>query len=236
MFKGFFIKSFIPLNQIHFMKKLKILNTHYITHDVKRFVLEKPADFEYAPGQSAHISINIPGWEDKVRPLTLTSLQHWDFVELIVKIYEDHKGVTAQMAKLNTGDELIVHDVFGNIKDKGPGIFIAGGTGITPFIPIFRALYESGNLRNLALLYSNKTKQDIILFEELTQMLGPAFKNIFTREGVIGFRERRIDRKFLVENIGDFNFRFYVCGPKKFTEEICEALVSLGVDPEFLVV
>jgi len=218
------------------MKKLKILSTHYITHDVKRFVLEKPEDFEYSPGQSAHISINIPGWEDKIRPLTLTSLHHWDFVELIVKIYEDHKGVTAQMAKLNTGDELLIHDVFGTIKYKGPGIFIAGGTGITPFIPIFRALFESGNLRNLALLYSNKTKQDIILFEELTQMLGPAFKNVFTREGVIGFRERRIDRKFLVENIEDFNFRFYVCGPKKFTEEICEALVSLGVDPEFLVV
>lgn len=218
------------------MQPLKIKHTQYITHDVKRFVLEKPGNFEYAPGQSAHISINLPEWADKIRPFTFTSLQHWDYLEFIVKIYEEHQGVTAQMGKLNAGDELLLHDVFGTIKYKGPGIFIAGGTGITPFIAIFRALFESGNLRNLALLYSNKSQDDIILHDELTKMLGPAYKNVFTRQGVIGFRERRIDKKFLIENIGDFSFRFYVCGPKSFTEEICDALVSLGADPEYLII
>jgi ferredoxin-NADP reductase len=218
------------------MQRLKILNTYFVTHNVKRFVLEKPPEFTYTPGQSAHISINLPNWKDQIRPFTFTSLQHWDYLEFIIKIYEDHKGVTSQMGKLNAGDELLLHDVYGTIKYKGPGIFIAGGTGITPFIAIFRALFESGNLRNLALLYSNKTKEDIILHDELAKMLGPAYKNVFTKEGVIGFRERRIDRKYLIETIGNFDSRFYVCGPKKFTEEVCDALVSLGADPEFLIV
>ncbi|WP_139853935.1 FAD-binding oxidoreductase [Aequorivita sinensis] len=218
------------------MQTLKIISNQYITHNVKRFVLEKPKDFTYAPGQSAVISINIPGWENQLRPYTFTSLQHWDYLEIIVKIYEEHEGVSAQMGKLNTGAELLLHEVFGTIKYKGPGIFIAGGTGITPFIAIFRALFESGNLRKVALLYSNRTKDDIILHDELTKMLGPAYKNVFTKEGVIGFRERRIDRKYLIETIGNFDSRFYVCGPQDFTEEICEALVSLGADPEYLVV
>lgn len=218
------------------MQRLKILTTHYITHDVKRFVLEKPEGFEYAPGQSARISIDLPGWENKIRSFTFTSLQHWEFVEFIIKIYDDHKGVTSEMGKLKPGAELLLHDIYGSIQYKGPGVFIAGGTGITPFIAIFRALSESGNLRKVALLYSNKTKEDIILHDELTKLLGPAYKNVFTREGVIGFRERRIDRKFLIENIGNFDFRFYVCGPKEFTEEICAALISLGADPESLIV
>lgn len=218
------------------MQRLKILNTHFITHDVKRFVLEKPADFEYTPGQSAHISINLPDWEDKIRPYSFTSLPDWDYLEFIIKIYDDQKGVSSQMGKLNVGEEFLLHDIFGTIKFKGPGVFIAGGTGITPFIAIFRALFYSGNLREVALLYSNKSKEDIILHDDLTKMLGPAYKNVFTREGVIGFRERRIDRKFLIENIGDFNFRFYVCGPKKFTEDVCEALISLGAKPEYLIV
>lgn len=218
------------------MQTLKIISNQYITHNVKRFVLEKPKNFTYAPGQSAVISINIPGWENQLRPYTFTSLQHWDYLEIIVKIYEEHEGVSAQMGKLNTGAELLLHEVFGTIKYKGPGIFIAGGTGITPFIAIFRALFESGNLRKVALLYSNRTKDDIILHDELTKMLGPAYKNVFTKEGVIGFRERRIDRKYLIETIGNFDSRFYVCGPQDFTEEICEALVSLGADPEYLVV
>lgn len=218
------------------MQVLKIINTNYITHDVMRFVMEKPAGFEYNPGQSAHISINLPGWEDKKRPYSFTSLQHWDYLEFIIKIYPEHHGVSEQLGKLKAGDELLLHDVFGSIKYKGPGIFIAGGTGITPFIAIFRALYHSNNLRNIALLYSNKTKDDIILHDELSKILGPSYQNVFTRDGVIGFRERRIDRRFLIENIGDFNFRFYVCGPKLFTEEICEALVSLGADPAYLVI
>ncbi len=218
------------------MQSLKIRNTHFITHNVKRFVLEKPEGFKYTPGQSAQISINLPEWKDQIRPFTFTSLQSWNYLEFIIKIYDDHEGVTFQMGKLNAGDELLLHDVYGTIHYKGPGIFIAGGTGITPFIAIFRALFESGNLRNLALLYSNKTKDDIILHDELTKMLGPAYRNVFTKEGVIGFRERRIDRKFLIETIGDFDSRFYVCGPKIFTEEICDALVSLGADPEYLII
>ena len=153
------------------MQRLKILNSHYITQNVKRFVLEKPSGFKYNPGQSAHISINLPGWEDKIRQFTFTSLEHWDHLEFIVKIYEDHKGVTLQMGKLNTAMSCCFTIYMEQFNIKAHGIFIAGGTGITPFIAIFRALFESGNLRNLALLYSNKTKDDIILHDELTKML-----------------------------------------------------------------
>lgn len=218
------------------MHTLKILNTSYLTHNVKRFVVEKPKDFHYPPGHSAHISINIPGWEEEVRPFTFTSLNDWPHLEFIIKIYEAREGMTAQMAKLNAGGEILLHDVFGSIKYKGPGIFLAGGTGITPFIAIFRALFHSDNLRNNGLIYSNRSRHDIILFDELTQMLGPAYINVFTRQGVIGFKERKIDRTFLIETIRDFNRHFYVCGPQSFTTNICDHLISLGANPDFLVI
>jgi len=44
---------------------LKILDTSYVTHNVKRFVLEKPADFSYIPGHSTHLAVNMPGLEDQ---------------------------------------------------------------------------------------------------------------------------------------------------------------------------
>ena len=218
------------------MYTLKILGTSYLTHDVKQFVVEKPKDFVYRPGQSTHLSINLPGWEDKLRPFTFTSLNEWPHLEFIVKIYDDRDGVTKEMGKLNAGAEFLLHDVFGTISYKGPGIFIAGGTGITPFIAIFRALYYSGNLKGVALIYSNKRKDDVILGEELFKMLGPAFMNVFTREGVIGFMEKKIDKKFLIENIGRFDRQFYVCGPRQFTEEITDALLSLGAKAEAIVI
>lgn len=218
------------------MQTLKILDANYITHDVKRFMLEKPKGFINRPGHSAHISINLPGWEDKIRPFTFTSLNEWPYLEFIIKIYEDHDGVTNQLGKIHSGAELILHDVFGTIEYKGPGIFLAGGTGITPFIAIFRALYYSNNLKNTGLIYSNSTKDDIILGEELFKMLGPAYMNVFTKQGVIGFKERKIDKRFLIETIQRFDKRFYVCGPKSFTEDITNDLISLGVNPQSVVI
>lgn len=215
---------------------VKILHTSYIAHDVKRFIVEKPEGYVYRPGQSTYLSMNIEGWEDQKRPFTFTSLNDWPYLEFIVKIYHENKGFTKQLDELHTGAEFILGEPFGSIEYKGPGIFIAGGTGITPFIAIFRALYFSNNLRNVALLYSNKSEDDIILKEELFKMLGPAYMNVFTRQGVIGFMEKKIDRKFLIENIGDFNHRFYVCGPKSFTKDITDALVSLGADHQALVI
>lgn len=214
------------------MHILKILHTNYVTHDVKRFVLEKPKGFGYNTGQAAHLSINKPKWKNKKRPFTFTSLNEWENLEFIIKIYDDHDGVTHQLGKLTEGDEIILHDVFDTFKYRGKGLFIAGGTGITPFLAIFRALYASKNMQGHALIYSNKTQQDVILAEELHEMLGNAFFNVFTKQGVIGFKERRIDRDFLLENIGDFGIQFYVCGSKEFASTLSEALVSLGAKHE----
>lgn len=218
------------------MEKVKIINASYITHNVKRFILERPKDLVYRPGQSALVSINQPDWEDKIRKFSFTSLNDWPFIELIIKIHEDHPGVTKQLGKLNAGDELLIHDVFGSIEFKGPGIFIAGGTGITPFLAIFRALYLTNNLRGIGLLYTNRSQDDIILHDELTKMLGAAYINVFTRQGVIGFNERRIDKNFLIEVISDFSHYFYVCGPKGFAKKIGDALVELGAKSSSLVI
>ena len=86
-----------------------------------------------------------------------------------------------------------------------------------------------------ALIFSNKTADDIIIGEELTKMLGPAFINVFTRQGVIGFRERRIDRNFLIDTIHDFSRHFYVCGPEIFVREIVELLLGLGAPADTVI-
>lgn len=216
---------------------VKILEASYISHDVKRFIVEKPEGFSFIPGQATDVSINHPDWKDKLRPFTFTSLNEWPYLEFIIKIYDDHEGVTNQLGKTNSGAELILYDVYGSIVYKEPGIFIAGGAGITPFIAIFRALHKLKKLLpGNALIFSNKTAADIILGEELALMLGAAYINVFTREGVIGFRERRIDRDYLVETIHDFSRHFYVCGPEVFVKEIVDLLLRLGASADTVII
>ena len=214
---------------------VKVLESQFINYDVKRFEVEKPKGYDFIPGQDVNISINEPDWKTKKRPFTFTNQKDSKNLEFIIKIYKDHNGVTNKLSEVNAGDELILHDVFGAIHYEKPGVFIAAGTGITPFLAIFRDLYKKNKLRGNKLIFVNKTSLDIIAGQELQRMFKDDFRPIFTREGVVGFRGRRIDRKFLIENIVDFSQCFYVCGPAKFVEEIVENLKALGADSKSLI-
>lgn len=215
---------------------VKILEAFYITHDVKCFVVEKPKDFTFISGQATEISINLPSWEDKLRPFTFTSTNDQHYLEFMIKIYRDHDGVTNKLGSINAGAELIIHEVFGAIQYKEKGIFIAAGAGITPFISIFRELYKQNKLYGNSLIYTNKTSEDVIADAELRRLLKKEYLKVFTRENIVGFTGKRIDRNFLIETISDFNQHFYVCGPDDFVHSISKNLIDLGVTSDTLIV
>jgi ferredoxin-NADP reductase len=215
---------------------VKILETFYINHDVKCFLVEKPVGYDFIPGQGTEVSINLPEWKNQLRPFTFTCLREKNYLEFMIKIYRDHNGVTNMLGKTNAGAELILHEVFGTIQYKGPGVFIVGGTGITPFISIFRDLFKKKQLKGNKLIYSNKTSEDIIMGKELHKMFKDNYVNLLTRENVIGFVDRRIDRNYLIENIVDFNQHFYICGSSDFVECIAKYLIDLGVNANLLVI
>lgn len=218
--------------------KVGIKSIEQITHDVKQFTYEKPKGFTFTPGQATEVSINKEGWKDEKRPFTFTSLNENPNLQFTIKIYEDHNGVTNQIGKLKVGDEFIIDDPWGTIQYKGPGVFLAGGAGVTPFIAILRKLHKDDELEGNKLIFSNKTAQDVILRGEFERMLGDDFISVLTDEKGTGkdiFLDGFIDKKFLEEKIDDFDQPFYVCGPPDFSDAIMKYLKDLGADPDSLV-
>ena len=215
---------------------VKILETEFVTHNVKRFKVSKPASYTYKPGQATDVVINLPEWKEERRPFTFTSLNEWDHLEFTIKIYSDHNGVTNKLGTLHAGDELILHDIWGAIHYKGEGTFIAGGAGVTPFIAIFRQLQKDGKISNNKLIFSNRTSKDIILKEEFKKMLGANFINTITQEKTEKYDNRKIDESYLKEKIKDFSQYFYICGPDPMIESIKEQLLNLGVDKDKIVI
>jgi ferredoxin-NADP reductase len=207
---------------------VRIISAEHVTHNVKRFKVEKPAGYSFIPGQATEVAINQEGWKDERRPFTFTSLNEWDHLEFTIKIYDDHNGVTHQLGTLQAGDELLLHDVWGAIQYKGEGTFIAGGAGITPFIAIFRQLQKEGKLGNNKLLFSNKTTRDIILQDEFEKMLGNRFINTITEEKTNEYDHRKIDESYLREKIKDFDQQFYICGPDPMVAAVKDILQKLG--------
>src|ERR1700722_19582884 len=112
---------------------VRIIGIREVTHDVKSFRFEKPAGYQFIPGQATDVSINKPAWKEEKRPFTFTCLNEDPYLEFTIKRYSDHHGVTDQLHQLGPGDELIIRDVWGAIAYNVPGYFFAGGAGITPF-------------------------------------------------------------------------------------------------------
>jgi ferredoxin-NADP reductase len=214
---------------------VKILSVEPVTHNVRRFRLEKPVGYSFNPGQATEVSINTPEWREEKRPFTFTCLPDDDHLEFTIKIYTDHDGVTNALGKVKAGDELILRDVWGAIEYKGPGTFIAGGAGITPFIAIFRKLYRDGEVGNNRLIFSNKTEADIILKDSFEKMLGDNFINILSEEENKKYQHGRINKKYLQENIHDIKQKFYICGPDPMIKDISAALEELGAHTESVV-
>lgn len=215
---------------------VKIISVTPVTHDVKRYKVEKPEGYRFTPGQATEVAINRPRWKEERRPFTFTSLNDWDHLEFTIKSYRDHPGVTKELDQLKPGDELVLHDVWGAIQYNGEGTFIAGGAGITPFIAIFRQLYKDGKTGSNKLYFSNKTTKDIILKEEFEKMLGKNFINVITQDKTEGYEHDMVDENFLRKHIQNFHQHFYICGPDPMVKALQQALVNLGAGEELVVV
>ena len=207
-----------------------------ITHDVNQYTFEKPEGYEFEPGQATEVAIDKDGWRDEKRPFTFTSLNEEPQLQFTIKIYPEHDGVTEQIGKLEEGDAFIIDDPWGTIQYKGPGVFLAGGAGVTPFIAIFRDLYKRNEINGNRLIFSNKTEKDIILEDEFREILGDNFLNTLTDvEDSDEYLTEFIDKGFIEEHIDDFGQNFYVCGPPKFVTDISSYLQELGADTEGIV-
>jgi cytochrome-b5 reductase len=212
-----------------------LLMSQFVTHDVKRFIVSKPAGFSIVPGQGVELAINRPGQSEQGRPFTPTGLADDRALEFTIKAYPAHAGVTQALHQLEPGAELLMSEPFGTIRYQGPGVFIAGGAGITPFLAILRDLARRGELDGQTLMFSSKTPRDVICEKELRHILGDRCLLTCTGAAAPGYEQRRIDRAFLEEKIQDFKQRFYVCGPPPFMEAVNTALADLGASAESLV-
>ncbi|MEM6914265.1 MAG: flavodoxin reductase, partial [Pseudomonadota bacterium] len=164
---------------------------------------------------------------------TMTSLPEDPDISFVVKIYDtseypEHSGLTEAVGKMAPGDKVFATEPFGDLRDQGPGVLIAGGAGITPFIPILRARQNMKALDGFILIYANKTESDIILRRHFEEMRGLNTVFITNEERAEGLPFGMVDEEFIRQATG-FDHRFYVCGPPPMMEDVIDTLRDNGV-------
>ena len=212
--------------------EVRILEMTKLNHDVIQFHLEKPEGYNFAAGQAIELTLDT-GEKRGPAPFTFTGLNSWKNLELTIKIYEEHHGLTAALRRMSPGDKVIISDPWDSFTNKGPGVFIAGGAGITPFIALLRQLHVEGRVANSQLLFFNKTSSDVFLHTELKRLLGPRYVDVITR-GEDGSKNHDVTEEALRRHINKVNQPFYLCGPPGFVEAIQQQLVKIGATEELV--
>ena len=122
----------------------------------------------------------------------------------------------------------------------GPVQFVAGGSGIVPFMAMLRHRAHSPTREAARLLCSSRTRDEIIYREELERLTAddPQLEVVhtLTREWPPDWSgpHARVD----LDMLRAFAFgphqgpRIYVCGPTRFVESVADALVLLGHPPD----
>ncbi|MFG0261135.1 MAG: hypothetical protein ACF788_01935 [Novipirellula sp. JB048] len=219
----------------------RILAREPLAKNVHSYVVEKPQGFEFRPGQAVELSIDEDQWRDKKHPFTITSLPSNPCLEFIIKShptreFPDHSGMTEHLGRdLQSGDHLIFGDAWGAIRYQGPGVFIAGGAGITPFIAILRQLEQDQAIAGNRMFFSNRNAEDVFLRAELVRTFGSHVVCTLSGETHRDYESGRIDKAWLQARIDDFQQPFYLCGPPAMVEAIRETLQQLGAHPDSLV-
>jgi ferredoxin-NADP reductase len=126
-------------------------------------------------------------------------------------------------------------------KINGKVLFLAGGTGLAPFISMLRHIKVTSSKCDVVLLYSAKYPTEIIAKEELNSYV----KDIQIRLLVTITRPQpgdnwtgqtgHIDSDMIKKEAPDYMERVaYICGPLAFVKAVKDALTSLGVPQEMV--
>ncbi len=205
------------------LQKVKILKIEQLTHDTKSFIIEKPSNYNFAPGQFLQLAVDKDGWRGAKRSFTMSSAPNSDFLELVIKEYSEKHGVTEMLHNLKAGDKLLISKPLGKFDyDKSKNsVFIAAGSAITKFLSLLRTLTPD-ELKNIKFIYSNKTRADIILEDELRSIFSKYPENlalITTRENIEGYINGRINEELLRKYV-DKDSNVSVCGPAEFIKDV----------------
>lgn len=214
--------------------EVELLKKDQVTHDVVRLTMQRPKGYHFNAGQAIEFGLDRSGLEGKRAPFTLTGLDSDEHLTLMIKCYPQHHGMTERIAELNVGDRIIISDAWDTIKLQGPGVFIAGGTGMTPFIAILRQKKVDRALEGNTLFFFNKKREDVFLEDELKSLLGPEFHSVLSEEEVPGHLHGMVSAELLKKHLNNVDRPFYVCGPEGFVKAVKSALSSMGVDEKML--
>jgi len=206
----------------------------------------------FRPGQYVNLFLDVDGVLTS-RPYSISSPPGTNTLDLTVK--EKPGGFVSPylINELMVGDELQTTGPKGKfyheaLIDGDDLVFLAGGSGITPFMSILKdALKKSqAELLHIHLIYGSRKLEDVIFGLELAELAvnhpNFSFSLVISEpppgfDGLTGFLDANLIRQQLADpESGEIPIleqkKFFICGPNEMYKFCLAALLELGVPPQ----
>lgn len=182
--------------------------------------------FRYHPGQFLHLALDSDYDGSAQWPESRCFSMRSNPLEETIRITYAVKGkFTSNMRVLNVGSEMWLKLPYGNLfsqpHNKKNTVFIAGGTGITPFLSLFT--HESFSKYSMSKIYLGfRSELHNIYKEELNQLKTPQIKIFY--ENINGL----IDINLIFSENGIMS-DYFISGPPAMIKIFKQSLILKGI-------
>lgn len=231
------------INGIHAEKlDLRVVEISEATKDAK--VIRLVSQNGYLPPFQAGQYINIFTVIDGVRtsrPYSISSSpKQRAYYEITVARIATGFVSDYFLDKVKVGDEFEANGPAGTfhfnpVFHYKKSVFLAGGSGITPFMSMSREILESGMDREIHLIYGCRNEEVAIYHNELYEM-NKKHKNfhytlvVSDIDAKFTGRKGFIDAKCIKDLVGKLDdCTFYMCGPQIMTDFCMKVLEELNI-------
>jgi ferredoxin-NADP reductase len=226
--------------------KVRLLVREEVAERTMSFHFDKPAGFQFKPGQYLDCTLIDPRETDAVgniRSLSLASAPAEK--DLMVTTRMRDTAFKRVLRTMPLGGELQVDGPLGSFtlhsSASRPAVFLAGGIGITPFRSMIVNSARMGLANRVVLFYANRRPEDSAFLQEL-QQIGSKNKNcqiigVMTKmakstrswDGETGY----IDKTMLARFVPDVTAPiFYIAEPPTMVAAMKETLTASGVNED----
>jgi ferredoxin-NADP reductase len=226
--------------------RIKLLSRLEVAEGTIACFFERPKGFDFKAGQSGDFTlINPPDTdaEGNTRAFSIASPPHE--MELMIATRMRDTAFKRVLKKMPIGTELNLEGPFGALtlhnNAQRPGVFLAGGIGITPFRSILLRAAAEHLPHRIYLFYSNRYPEAAAFLQELIDLekRNPQYSLIATMDeidktrrawsGELGHINETMLTKYLKTLEGPI---YYIAGPPGMVTGLQKMLNESGVNDD----
>ena len=124
------------------------------------------------------------------------------------------------------------------LRDAKTVVGVVGGSSITPFCALAKAIADGDEDCDLILLYGSRTLEDTMFQQDLTDLAAGCSRiklvNIFSDEKREGYEHGFITAELIKKYTPEGEFSLFVCGPQVMRKFVDKEIETLGLRKKFI--